>query len=156
MLLDGGPLVYDLLVLRSGHPRPSLSGPSVPWVSLPGPTGVMTHPGRQPFFDCFRVLGQVVLCRCQDRGRGLVIWPSVDRAHILHTSSAACSAPKAFLHQLMFARSIARALASSTAPLRVQVHLRDREREFLGIRGVSRLCSGPVWPGSSCSRAPST
>ena len=21
------------------------SGPSVPWVSLPGPTGVMTHPG---------------------------------------------------------------------------------------------------------------
>ena len=22
------------------------NGPSVPWVSLPGPTGVMTHPGR--------------------------------------------------------------------------------------------------------------
>ena len=23
-----------------GHPRPSLSGTGVPWVSLPGPTGV--------------------------------------------------------------------------------------------------------------------
>ena len=39
----------------------------------------------------------------------------------------------------MFARSIARVFASSTAPLRVQVHL--RERDFLEIRGGSRQCS---------------
>ena len=28
-----------------GHPRPSLSGTGVPWVSLPGPTGVPQSPG---------------------------------------------------------------------------------------------------------------
>ena len=115
---------------------------------------------RQPLCGCLRVLGQVVVCRCDDRGRGLVMWTSVDRAHILHTSSAreVCffSARKAFLDQLMFARSIARACASSTAHLRIQVHLHDRERVFIGICGVSRRCSGPVRPDSSCSRAPST
>ena len=31
--------------VMSGHPRPSLSGTGVPWVSLPGPTGVPQSPG---------------------------------------------------------------------------------------------------------------
>ena len=44
-MLDGRPLVIGLHVVRSGHPRPSLSRPSVPWVSLPGPTRVQSHPG---------------------------------------------------------------------------------------------------------------
>ena len=44
LLLDGRHLVCGLLVMRLGHPRPSLSGPSVAWVSLPGPTGVQSHP----------------------------------------------------------------------------------------------------------------
>ena len=36
-------LFYCCVELCTGHPRPSRrSGPSVPWVSLPGPTGVPT------------------------------------------------------------------------------------------------------------------
>ena len=88
------------------------------------------------------------------------MWTSVDHAPVLHTPPRlvryACSARESFLDQLMFARSIARVFASSTAPHPVQVHLRDRERDFPGIRGVFRHCSSPVWPDSSCSRAPST
>ena len=68
----------------------------------------------------------------------------------------ACSAREALIDQLMFARSIARGCASSTPLLRVQVHVCDRERDFLEIRCVSRRCSGLVRPDSSCSRAPST
>ena len=34
------------IVVTAGHPRPPLSGPSVPWVSVLGPNGVTTHPGR--------------------------------------------------------------------------------------------------------------
>ena len=51
-------------------------------------------------------------------------------AHLLGSWRYACSALEAFLDQLMFVRSIARACASSTAPLRVQVHFRDRARDF--------------------------
>ena len=68
----------------------------------------------------------------------------------------ACSTHEASIDQLMFARSIIRAFASSTAPLRVQVRLRDRDRDPLEIHGVSRHCSGLAQPDSSCSRAPST
>ena len=34
-----------LVQIVSGHPRPSLSGTSAPWVSLLGPTGVPQSPG---------------------------------------------------------------------------------------------------------------
>ena len=68
----------------------------------------------------------------------------------------ACSAHEASIDKLMFARSIVRAFASSTAPLRVKVRLRDRDLDSLEIHGVSRHCSGLAQPDASCSRAPST
>ena len=114
-MLDGRPLVCGLHVVRSGHPRPSPSGTSVPWVSLPGPTGVQSHPSdvttkRQPLCGGLRVLGQVVLCRCGELVCGhrwitLLSWTP------LRLVRYACSARGTFL----------RASASANAPLRVQV-----------------------------------
>ena len=65
-----------------------------------------------------------------------------------------CSAYESFLDELVFACPIARSRASSTAPLRVQVDIRVRERELLGLHGVSRHRSGRVRTDSSRARAP--
>ena len=114
-VLDGRPLVCGLLVVRSGHQRPSFRAAVIRGTPCRDPLGCRHIQGdattkRQPLCGCLCVLAHVVLCRRDDRGHGLVMWASVDRAH---TSSAReiCL----FSSHLMFAHSIARVIASSTA-----------------------------------------
>ena len=156
-MLDGRPLFVVLLwCVWSTHGFPTawaLVHRGCP-CRMPKQDGIG---GRAPTLlcGCLRVLGQVVLCR----SGGLVCghrWITLLSCTPPRLVRYASSAHEAFLDQLMFARSIARAFASSTAPPRVQVHLRGRERDFLEIRGVSRHCSGLARPDSSCSRAPSS
>ena len=56
-------LTLPFVALVSGHPRPHrCSGPSVPWVSLPGPTGVLPMP-RQDGIGSRAPTTGVALCR---------------------------------------------------------------------------------------------